>query len=468
MDVCRYNIAEGLLCRDGREKAKNGDIDPIEMMNRILDLNHSSIMSKRKLFLLEHFDTLLENRDPLLLTKLRLINDYSSTQCTVILIGRPYFRLPEIIEDIPNIVIPSLKPQDIQDIVHSCEAGLSEDETILFVEALAGLTSLECENLLALCLAKENKLDIRFLTKEKRSLLYQRARGLIELCEPEGDLSLVGGLDSLKYWLSNRGKFINRKGIRKNKKIPDPKGVLLTGPPGCGKSFLVSSLAGSWKVNLIKLDPSRLFSSFVGQTEQNFLTALETVKSLAPAILWIDEFEKLFSHLSNTQSDGGVLSRVLGLFLDFLHSKREGVFVCATTNSIIALPQEILRSGRFDAVFFIDLPNRQEREAILKVILEKYDLDKSIKVGEMIIDATENFSGAEIEQSVIETLYKCVDSDVDANEFMLLKIIKGMIPLAVTMEEQISAMRAWCFTRARPASYPEQTNNKKRRLLCHI
>ena len=467
MEVYRYNLSQGIW-QPGRETTKDGYIDPTEMLNRILAMNHKPISTKRKLFLLEHFDMLMENRDSLILTKLRLINDYSSNQYTVILIGRPYFQLPEIIDDIPKVHIPNLDNQDIQDLIHTCQKDLSKSAINTLAKALAGLTYLECENLLSLSLAKKNRLDSHFINNEKALLLSQRARGLIELCKLDDDLSQVGGLDVLKEWLLKRGTFIKRKDAKKYKKALCPKGVLLTGPPGCGKSFLVSALAGSWKRNLIRLDPSRVFSSLVGQTEQNFRTALDTVKSLAPCILWIDEFEKFFPHLSNSNSDGGVLSRVLGLFLDFLQARRDGVFVCATTNTISALPQEIVRSGRFDAIFFVDLPNRQERDAILKVVFNKYGLKEKVEVTQSILDATEDFSGAEIEQAILEGFYEYDNPDKEINEFTLLRIIKRMIPLAVTMEEKISAMREWCFSRARFASYPENQNQKERRKLCHI
>ena len=296
-------------------------------------------------------------------------------------------------------------------------------------------------------------------------MLSQKARQLIQLREPEGDLSQVGGLDVLKDWLLKRGKLIKRKNGAKVKYLPYPKGVLLTGPPGCGKSFLVSALGGSWKVNLVRLDPTRLFSSAVGQTEQNFRTALKTVKSLAPCILWIDEFEKFFPHVSSGDSDGGVLSRVLGLLLDFLQTNRKGVFVCATANNITVLPQEIIRAGRFDAVFFIDLPNRNERKAIFKVILEKYGLRDKIDASEAVIKATENFSGAEIEQGVVDTLYEYADSKAEISEFMLLQMMKRIVPLANTMDEQISFMRRWCRSRARHASYPEKEKQNERRRI---
>jgi len=356
MEVFGYNIGEGLW-QPGHGKLKNGDIDPIEMLNRVLHSRREPFYGKRRLYLLEHFDLLIENRDPLLLTKLRNINDTTNNQYSVILLGRPWFKLPEIINDIPQVSTTALTPHDIKGQVGACQKDLPETAKKEIAEALGGLTSLQIENLLSLCLARKNRLDRRFLRRERALLILQRADRFIQLFDPVIDLHGVGGLDILKEWLMKRGRHFHEEGAIRNRQMPSPKGVLLTGPPGCGKSYLVQGLAGSWGANLIKLDPPRLFTSLVGETEQNFLAAFETVKSMAPAILWIDEFEKFFPAVSDSHSDGGVLSRVLALFLDFLQDKRDGIFVCATTNAISGLPQEIMRAGRFDAVFFIDLPS---------------------------------------------------------------------------------------------------------------
>jgi len=465
IEVYGYNISQGIWRAEGGA-VKNGDIDPIEILNRILAMNLAPFTSKRKIFLLEHFDILIENRDPLLLTKLRLINDHSLHCYTVVLIGRPYLPLPEIISDIPRVNESALGTGDIRAIIKACGKDLPQEDSEKLVGALKGLTSLECENLLSLSLVRKKGADLSFIEEEKASLLHERARGLIELCKPVADLSQVGGMGVLKDWLIKRGRFIHGNKGNGQEDVPTPKGVLLTGPPGCGKSFVVSALAGSWGVNLVKLVPSRLFSSLVGQTEQNFLMALETIRVLSPCILWIEEFEKFFPGVSNSDSDGGVLSRVLGLFLDFLQSAREGVFVCATTNSINGLPMEIMRTGRFDAVFLIDLPNREEREAIFNVLFKKYGLEEKINVSEALLGLTEDFSSAEMEQAVIETLYDCPETET--NKFELLRAIKKIIPLARTMDEQISGMREWCLSRIRFASYPERSTRKEKRKICHI
>jgi len=460
-----YNISEGIRRADGKT-VKSGDIDPIEMLNRILDTNRTPLNSKRKVFILEHFDLLIENRDILLLTKLRLINDRSRHAVTVVLLGRPYLTMPEILSDIPQIHEPPLSTADIQMILKTCDERLPAEERETMSRALKGLTALECENLLSLSLARHGKPHLALIEQEKGALLQARAKGLIEWLRPENNLDQVGGIGVLKEWLTKRGRFIHRNRPNGQFGPPAPRGLLLTGPPGCGKSFVVSAISGSWGLPLVKLATSRLFASLVGQTEQNLLTALEMVRTLSPCILWVEEFEKFFPHASGIASDGGVLSRVVGLFLDFLQSEREGIFVCATTNHIHALPVEMIRNGRFDAVFFIDLPSRDERKAILNVLLKRYAIHDPVDVTDALMDASDVFSGAEMEQAVIEALYD--SSERGLNGLDLLRAIKAVIPLAKSMGEEISGMREWCLSRTRLASYPEKWHRKETQRPCRI
>jgi ATP-dependent 26S proteasome regulatory subunit len=467
MEVWGYNIGEGLW-RPGQEKSKNADIDPIEMLNRVIRTGREPLSGKRKLFLLEHFDALLENRDPFLLTKLRVICDGFENRYTTILLGRPGFRLPEIIGDIPQVFVPNAGFHEIAELVDACQEGVCQQQKEQIVEALKGLTSHECENLLSLCLAAHKRLNLDFIRKERALLISQRAASLIQLCRPEGDLDSIGGLNALKEWLRRRSKLVRIEDNANIAGLPKPKGILLTGPPGCGKSFLAQALAGSWGVNLVRLDPPRLFAPLVGETEQNFLAAFETIRSLAPAVLWIDEFEKLFHSSSDQQGDGGVLSRTLALVLDFLQGRRDGIFVCATANAIAGLPQEIMRAGRFDAVFFIDLPNRKEREHILRILFRKYGLDEKVRVTEELLGATHSFSGAELEQAMCDLLCEQDTPGEQVNEFALLRAIKSMVPLAWTMRENFEFMREWYRTRARFASSLDGADHKGGRRICPI
>jgi hypothetical protein len=466
MEVYVYNLGEGLR-RPDKDKPKDATIDPLEMLNRILSVRLEPFAGKRKLYILEHFDLLLENRDPFLLTRLRLIADAESNTYSVILMGKDSFRVPEIIRDIPQITVAVLSPDEMVGIIENCGEKLPEMKRRALGANLQGLTSLQCEDLLALSLATRNALDPQFIRKERARLLSQQAGKVIQLCEPLGDLEQVGGLDVLKDWLIKRGRHFHVQDSGKCASLPQPRGVLLTGPPGCGKSYLVQALAGSWGVNLVRLEPARLFRSFVGETEQNFLSAFETVLALAPAVLWIDELEKLFDHGAGQSGDGGVLSRVLSLFLDFLQSSREGTFVCATTNAIAGLPQEILRPGRFDALFFIDLPTRREREHILTILFRKYGLAGKLEVSQDHLTATEDFSGAEMEQAAIEMLYETEGNGLNPNEFALLRNIRKVVPLSRTMRENFDLMRKWYSTRARAASL-EDDEDKGRRRICPI
>jgi AAA+ superfamily predicted ATPase len=465
LEVCGYNLSEGFW-EGERRRPTNRAMDPVEMLEKILAANREEGAFKRRLFLLDHFDLLLESQDAMILTKLRLIQDRSVNQYTVVLLGRPFYPLPQPLSDIPRIDFPLLSSEDILGLIGNCRQDLAPEEAEKLVRALKPLTVTECENLLSWSMAATGKVDVALIEREKGSLLKRRANGLIEMCPPSVDFGQVGGLDLLKDWLRKRGRFISRQDLKTG--IPSPKGLLLCGPPGCGKSYVVSALAGTLGLQLVKLNPSRLFSSLVGETEQNLRVALDVAVALSPCIFWVDEFEKLFPDSRGQASDGGVLLRVTGLFLDFLQEDRQGVFVCGTVNNLAALPTEITRAGRFDAVFFVDLPDGEERRAILRVLLTKYGLSAQAAQNDLIIEASEGFSGAELEQAVVETLYECADCGKDFHENILLQEIRKLVPASTTMQEEIDQMRKGCSGRTRPASSTARLTPKSGGMTCRI
>ncbi len=465
MEVCGYNLSEGLW-EGERKRSTDRTMDPVEMLERTLATNRGEGAFRRRLFLLEHFDLLLENRDAMILTKLRLIQDRSVNQYTVVLLGRPFYSLPQPLSDIPRIDLPLLSSEDILDLIVNCMQPLSTAETERLIRALKPLSVTECENLLSWSMATTGKVDVALIEQEKGSFLKRRANGLIEIRPSSVDLDRVGGLNLLKDWFRKRARFLSGKDLKAG--IPSPKGLLLCGPPGCGKSFVVSALAGTLGLQLVKLNPSRLFSSLVGETEQNLRVALDVAVALSPCIFWVDEFEKLFPDSRGQASDGGVLLRVTGLFLDFLQEERHGVFVCGTVNNLAALPTEITRAGRFDAVFFVDLPDGEERRAILRVLFNKYGLAPQATQNDLIIEATEGFSGAELEQALIETLYECADRETDFHELILLQEIRKLVPASITMQEEIALMRKGCLGRTRPASSTGKPMPKSGGMTCRI
>jgi ATP-dependent 26S proteasome regulatory subunit len=468
LEVYRYNISKGIIRTDS-VKTRSEYKDPIQMLDLILGLDERGNILERRLFILEYFDSIMEGNDPMVMTKLRLIHDKPSLLRTVILTGSHNYKLPEILADVPRIDLPVLSKQEIAGILKGTNNEQSKGKMAALTSSLQGLTETECENVLALSLTKTRSFDPVFIEKEKVSIVSQRVKGLIRICDPQWTFDDVGGLDVLRSWLLIRGRMMLGKAAKRFSSVPTPKGILLTGPPGCGKSFISEAIAGSWKTRLIRLQPALCFHSLVGQTEQNFVTAFEIIKdALSPCVVVFEEFEKFFPGDTGNSSDGGVSSRVLGIVLDFLQSRREGVFVCATTNAVHRLSPETMRSLRFDACWFIDLPQRHERKAILNILMKKYGISGSLSPNERVIDACEYFSAAEMEQALIEALVFCNEKEMDLNEFIMLKAFNDIIPLAISREKELRNMREWAPGRGRMASSNKDNNHDERSRICPI
>ena len=266
-------------------------------------------------------------------------------------------------------------------------------------------------------------------------------------------ISDVGGLENLKSWLNKR----NNSWSESAKKycLPAPKGVLITGVPGCGKSLTAKAMSAAWQLPLLKLDFGKIFSGIVGSSEENMRKAIKTAEAVAPSILWVDEIEKSLSGL-NSNGDSGTSSRIFGTFLTWMQEKTAPVFVIATANNINSLPAELLRKGRFDEIFFVDLPTQREREEIFKLHLSKRLKDKDVAskieinsdLYKQLAQMTEGFVGAEIEQVVISALYEAFFNKRPLEFSDLANTIKNVVPLSVTQKEQILAIRQWANIRA--------------------
>lgn len=331
---------------------------------------------------------------------------------------------------------------------------LTPDEKSQLVRAALGLTLQEAENAFCRAIVQKRGLDssaINVIYEEKNQVV--RKTGVLEFVKTDLRIDDIGGLENLKNWLIKRNNTWQEKAKKYN--LPAPKGVLITGVPGCGKSLTAKAMSTIWGLPLLKLDMGKIFGGIVGSSEENMRKAIATAEAVAPSILWVDEIEKGFA---GTQSDGdsGTSARVFGTFLTWMQDKTAPVFVIATSNDISRLPAELLRKGRFDEIFFVDLPTTREREKIFQVHLKKrtagseiaHEVSAEASVCSRLAAISEGFSGAEIEQAVISSLYDAFYADRGLTQLDLERSIQNTVPLAVTQREQIAGLRAWAEKRA--------------------
>jgi AAA+ superfamily predicted ATPase len=322
---------------------------------------------------------------------------------------------------------------------------LDADEIDALVEALRGVSTSEAEGMIQRAALTDGELagaDVAFVRRAKAELL--EAGSALELIEGGATLDAVGGLHHLKEWLALRGRALEPEATRFG--LEPPRGVLLTGVPGCGKSLVAKSLARSWGLPLVLLDPARLFGPYVGESERRLHESLRTVEAMAPVVLWIDEIEKGFP--SGGEADGGVARRVLGSFLRWMQDRPPGVFVVATSNDVTALPPEFARKGRFDEVFFVDLPSEEERREIFRLHLTRRDRDPDAFDVAALAGATEGFSGAEIEAAVVGALYRAYAAGSELTNAALLEEVAATVPLSRSRPEEIALLRGWAEAHA--------------------
>ena len=429
--------------------------DPIEALGAIAKLTEASLV------VLKDFHPFLDN--PTVVRALReLSQDLKSTYTTVILLS-PTLTIPVELEkeiSVLDVPLPSFRDlfQLLKEIVGVVRRGnkarveLTKEQAENIIKAAQGLTLSEAENAFAKAIANDGVLDkddIRLVLDEKRQVI--RKSGLLEFVGVEQELAHVGGLDELKGWLTGRigafGEPARKFGL------PAPKGLLLLGVQGCGKSLTAKAVASHWALPLLRLDVGRIFSSLIGSSEENLRKAIRVAESVSPAVLWIDEIEKgLAGSAGAAVTDSGVSARVFGALLTWLQEKTAPVFVVATANRIDALPPELLRKGRFDEIFFIDLPSAAERREIFRIHVAKRQRDPAAFDLDALSTAAEGFSGSEIEQAVVAGLYHAFGEGTDLRQGHVMKAVEESVPLSSTMGEDIGRLREWSKNRTRPAS----------------
>jgi SpoVK/Ycf46/Vps4 family AAA+-type ATPase len=328
----------------------------------------------------------------------------------------------------------------------------SEDRERLLTAAL-GLTKDEAEKVFRKAYIQRGRLtgdEVSIVLAEKRQLI--RRNGILEFIENSQTMQDVGGLGELKRWLTQRSEAFSERA--RDYGLPQPKGMLILGVPGCGKSLIAKTTAEMWGLPLLRLDMGRVYDgSTVGRSEANLRAAIKTAESISPCILLIDELEKAFSGAGGSaDSDAGTSSRIFGSFLTWMQEKTSPVFVMATANRVERLPSEFLRKGRFDEIFFVDLPTQSEREAVFKIHIGKRKRDPDRFDCEELAKVAEGFSGAEIEQALFAAMYDAFAQDREFSQLDFIAAIKATMPLSRTMHEQVAALRDWARQRARPAA----------------
>ena len=341
------------------------------------------------------------------------------------------------------------------------KVNLNPKEKEELVKAAVGLTLQEAENAFARAMVNDgclNSEEVDIVLKEKSQVI--KKSDILEYIDSKVKIEDVGGLENLKKWLSKRDK--SWLDSAKKYGLPSPKGVLLTGVPGCGKSLIAKSISSMWHLPLLRFDVSKVFNMYVGNSESNMREAIKMAEAISPCVLWIDEIEKGFSGLGGS-GDSGTTSRIFGTFLSWMQEKTKPVFVVATANNIDSLPSEMMRKGRFDEIFFIDLPTFNERKQIFKVHLEsrltypevRGDFEINDETLKHLSNITEGFGGSELEQIVVMGLYDAFSEDrsITLNDFE--NAVKNTVPLSVTQAEQIISIRNWANVRAVAATAQE-------------
>lgn len=459
-----WNCVEGLC-----EMSENGsrylgeEYDEPEMTLKYI-LNDKE--TSKDIFILEDFGNYIEEEK--IKYYIRTIAERARHTNTHAIILSAIYKLPVELEKyvtVLNIPLPDRLDMEktLGVVERQCKINLSVEMRNRMVDAALGMTSMEAD--LAFCLAAV-KDDLGnnapyTVSSEKEQII--KKSGILDYFPKNEDLKDVGGMEVLKDWLYKRQKAYEKKA--RDFGLQEPKGLLLLGVPGCGKSLTAKSIASFWNMPLLRLDIGKVYQGLVGSSEDNIRKAIATAEAVAPCVLWIDEIEKGLNGVqSSGTTDGGVTSRIFSTILTWMQEKTSPVFVVATANNINLLPPELLRKGRFDEIFFVDLPSQKERENIFSIHLKKKGQDPSKYPMEMLGKKTEGFNGAEIEECIKEAMFAAYVETPDNPKLLskhLVDAISKTVPLSTTMKEQIAALRNWAVTRAKNASNETSSEEKK-------
>ncbi|MBI1334897.1 MAG: AAA family ATPase [Armatimonadetes bacterium] len=447
-----WSLTQGMRPSVPQSQGKSSLPGELEALAQVYESGEGTI------FLLKDYHPYM--KDPRVIRLLRDIAFKLRSRAQTLVLMGPTLNLPSDLEKEVSVVdFPLPDATEIGGVLDKAltavkdnpniDSKVSDEDRETIIKSCQGLTLDEIESVFARSIVQTKKFDQEVILEEKQQII--RKTGILEYYPPNNSLADVGGMESIKEWLDQRSTSFTDKAREFG--IPVPKGILLLGVQGCGKSLTAKAIAANWKLPMLKLDVGRIFGSLVGQSEENIRKAISTAESVAPCILWADELEKGFAGTSSV-GDSGTTARVFATFLTWMQDKTAPVFLIATANDVSALPPELLRKGRFDEIFFIDLPKLKEREQIFDIHLRKRKRDpKTFKLKlKPLAEKTEGFSGAEIETVVVAALQRAYHEDRDLIQDDLVKEVAACVPLSVMMKEDMEALRDWAHLRARPAS----------------
>ena len=417
------------------------------------------------ILLLEDFYPNLTEDEPQMIRRFRNIALTHKKNKTLIF-SQPFLQLPKELEkDVHIIELPYPDFKDLtkiyQDVCTQNNIQNPEDPDHELIESALGLTIMEAEKAFSLAYIENGKLtsaEVPLIIREKENII--KKSGFLEYYHPKETMEDVGGLENLKDWLKKRGNGFNKTAQEYG--LTYPRGIMLLGIPGTGKSLTAKAVGNLWHFPLLRLDMGKIFGGIVGESENNIRQALKIAEAIAPSIIWIDEIEKGMSGISSSgRSDGGTTARVLGTFLTWMQEKTKPVFVVATANDISQLPPELLRKGRVDEIFFVDLPTEKEREDIFRIHLKRKGRIPDKFEIESLAKMSLGYSGAELEEVVKEALFQAYAEGKEVETNHLSAAIDKTYPLSRTMSETIVKMREWAKSRAVSASKNAPEDLKK-------
>ncbi len=449
MPLFIWTSTTGLVQYGRRGVGNTESLEPMQALN-LVDSGMDAI------YLLKDFHHYLETK--LIIRRLRDLSSSLVQTYKSIVISAPSIEVP--LELKKEFVLYDLSLPDQKEVYQimyntvkriakktNFEIKLSKGEIAKLARSMTGLTKKEIERAISRAILNDNMLskrDIELILEFKKDIVEKE--GVLEYYYDPIDKPYIGGFKNFKVWLKKRKSAFSPKAREYG--LKPPKGVLLLGVPGCGKSLCAKIIAKYWGLSLLKLDPGALYNKYIGETEKNLRTVFKLSEAMAPTVLWIDEIEKGFSFTDGADSDGGLSKRILGNFLNWMQEKERPVFIVATSNDVSKLPPELLRKGRFDEIFFVDLPGKAARKQIFKILLTKhkqsytkFDLDK-------LVEHSEGFSGSEIEQAIISALYSSFSGHSVINTELLIKELEETHPLSETRREDIQELRHWAKNRA--------------------